>query len=240
MAGPIHTGAGDADMGPSGAASEVVVIVSVPETQETFGASSPAVSGAEPMRLVKPVWHHWKSTECSLERLGEECREAWKRWVADVMTRLPYLNWTRGGFDPASIKCTEQRMPSGERFWECFVGLRCWAQYEGRLDARTGEEVGPALQPEEWLNYAPFDRTLAQHVAAVALENTHAAAALALHGQRYGFTWDDYWVLLDKAHDLERDYGGDFMSPEDKQEVDALRWIAARVAALLPPREGEG
>jgi hypothetical protein len=155
------------------------------------------------------------------------------------MTRLPYLNWTRGGFGPASIKCTEQGKPSGERVWECFVGLRCWAQYEGRLDSQTGEEVGPALTPEEWLNYAPLDRTLAQHAATAALENTHAAAALALHGQRYGFTWNDYWMLLDRAHELERDYGGDFMSPEDKQQVDALRSIAARIAALLPPRESE-
>jgi hypothetical protein len=244
MTGATHTGDGGADSSHRpDASAELVVTIAVPETQEAFGASSPAAPGTEPKRLVYPVSHHWESAESCREHISEQCRGVWERWVADVMTRLPYLNWTCGGYGPGSINCTEQRKPSGERFWECFVRLRCWAQYEGRLDSQNGPgsmfEVAPALTPEEWLNYAPLDRTLAQHAPAVALENTHAAAALALHGQRYGFTWDDYWALLDRAHDLERDYDGDFMTPEDKQQVDALRSIAARIAALLPPRDSE-
>lgn len=100
-------------------------------------------------------------------------------------------------------------------------------------------EVKPALTPQEWLKYAPLDRTLSHHVPAVANDNAHGAAALALHGQPYGFTWDDHDELVDSAHEIERDCGPpEFLVPERKRQVDALRSLAARIAALLPPRDG--
>lgn len=100
-------------------------------------------------------------------------------------------------------------------------------------------EIRPALTPEEWQNFAPLDRTLAHFAPALAANNAHGAAALALHGQPHGFTWDDYYELIDNAHEIERDCGPpEFLLPEWKQRVDALRSLAARIAALLPPREG--
>jgi len=101
-------------------------------------------------------------------------------------------------------------------------------------------EVEPALTRQEWLEYAPLDRTLAHYAPAVASDNAHGAAALALHGQRYGFTWDDYYELLDNAHEVEEGYGPpEFLVPERKRQVDMLRSIATRIAALLPPRDGQ-
>lgn len=102
-------------------------------------------------------------------------------------------------------------------------------------------KVKPALTPEEWLTYAPLNRPLAHQVPVVAHDNTHAAAALALHGQPYGFTWDDYHELVDQAHQIEMDYGPpEYLLPEPKRQVEALRSLAARIAALLPPREDQG
>ncbi len=100
-------------------------------------------------------------------------------------------------------------------------------------------EVTAALTPEEWREYAPLDRSLAQYVTAVAQRNAHGAAALALHGQPYGFTWDDYYELLDNAHEIEAGDGPpEHMLPERKRQVHQLRSIARRIAALLPPQEG--
>jgi hypothetical protein len=101
-------------------------------------------------------------------------------------------------------------------------------------------EVKPALTREEWQEYAPLDRTLADHAPAVAHDNAHAAAALALHGQPYGFTWDDYYELLDNAHEVEEGYGPpEHLVPERKRQVYMLRSIARRIAALLPPRDDQ-
>lgn len=98
--------------------------------------------------------------------------------------------------------------------------------------------VQPALTPEEWQRYAPWNRPLAQHVIDIAKENPHGAAALALHGQPYGFIWDDYYELLDNVYEIEHDYGPpQFLVPERKRQVEQLRSIAARIAALLPPKE---
>jgi hypothetical protein len=102
-------------------------------------------------------------------------------------------------------------------------------------------KLKPALTPEEWMEYAPLDRTLAHHAPAVAHHNAYGAAALALHGQPYGFTWDDYYELLDNAYQVEQDCGCPYelLLPEQKRQVDALRSLAARIAALLPPRDGQ-
>ena len=98
--------------------------------------------------------------------------------------------------------------------------------------------VAPALTPEEWRKFAPLDRPLDPYIVTAAHDNTHAAAALALHGQPYGFTWDDYHDLWDYAHEIERDCGPpDLLLPEYRHQVEALRSIAGRIAALLPPRD---
>lgn len=240
-----RAGDGGADPGHRpGAPSESVVTVVIPETTKAIGSGSPATHGASPMRISDLVRHEWDSAESGPERIREECRGVWERWAAALMGRIGHLNWTHGGFGPADVTCREGKTAGGERSWRCAVHLRCWAEYRGRLDSIAGpdrtSEVGPALAPEEWQSYAPLDRALAQHAPAVVHENPHGAAALALHGQPYGFTWDDYYELLDNAHEIEHDHGGDFMFPERRRQVDALRSIAARIAALLPPRESQG
>jgi hypothetical protein len=51
---------------------------------------------------------------------------------------------------------------------------------------------------------------------------------------------DDYYDLWDYAHEIERDCGPpDLMLPEYRSQVEALRSIARRIAALLPPRDAQ-
>lgn len=60
----------------------------------------------------------------------------------------------------------------------------------------------------------------------------HEIAAIALHNQPYGFTWSDVDDLLRRA-ELEEDstvYHG-------VHQQSRLRRLAARIAALLPPRQ---
>lgn len=227
-----------------GAPAETAAAFVVPETVEAIGSLPAAAGGAPAMRIANYVRHEWDDAESSSERAQEECRGALERWAAALMERVPHLNWTRSGFGAANVTCQEGKKPSGERFRRCVVHLPCWAEYRGRLGSPGGQggpgQVPPALTPEEWRSHAPLDRTLAQFAPDVARDNAHGAAALALHGQPYGFTWDDYYELIDQAHEIEHDHGGDLMFPERQHQVDALRSIAARIAALLPPRGGEG
>lgn len=74
-------------------------------------------------------------------------------------------------------------------------------------------EIKPALSPEEW-------GAVPDLFVEVGCPERHAFAARALHGQPFGFTWEDVDTLRE--------------SPPDESLLDA---IADRVAALLPPRE---
>lgn len=56
---------------------------------------------------------------------------------------------------------------------------------------------------------------------------------LALHGQPFGFTWDDVDALLDAAQQMPTFGGGP--TGEDIPDP-ALTDLAARITALLPPR----
>ena len=58
-------------------------------------------------------------------------------------------------------------------------------------------------------------------------ESRHAIAALALHGQPFGFTREDVTILLSEAEQNELD------GFEDVGVI--LRSLAARIEALLPP-----
>lgn len=107
--------------------------------------------------------------------------------------------------------------------------------------------IQPALTPEEWADRtaplgdlgmtATFGRAAvvvgvgSSIVTTVANEGRHALAALCLHGQPYGFTWDDVRAI--------RKYCGSGISrePEPVPGAEAVWEIADRIAALLPPED---
>ena len=74
-------------------------------------------------------------------------------------------------------------------------------------------------------------------------EARHPLAALALHGQAYGFTWDD----VDRLREAQQEVGAEFAHIADPEhrallEMDARMervWmldLADRISDLLPPR----
>jgi hypothetical protein len=102
----------------------------------------------------------------------------------------------------------------------------------------TEDDIKPALTPEEWaenLNYwqEPGNprRMHSEFGDEPDPEWEHALAALALHGQPFGFTHD-------MADALRRAIGRrvEWMQPIDDDTL-LLQAIADRIAALLPPRE---
>jgi hypothetical protein len=117
--------------------------------------------------------------------------------------------------------------------------------------AAMSEDVKPALTPEEWAGLLAMDQPTVfgdagGHVAVgkCALfwdahsgnvlcddydaPRQHALAAIALHGQPFGFTWEDATFL----RILALAGPGESLSSACCEHLDAL---AARIAALLPP-----
>lgn len=68
--------------------------------------------------------------------------------------------------------------------------------------------------------------------------NRHGLAALALHGQPFGFTWADVDELaeLDMVIQLIPNSTKGARA-DQRRAVEAVRSLQARIAALLPPRE---
>lgn len=64
----------------------------------------------------------------------------------------------------------------------------------------------------------------------------HALAALALEGQPFGFTHDDVDQLHHAADVLSAAAGSTHESTVPQPSAEALRALAGRIAALLPPR----
>lgn len=109
------------------------------------------------------------------------------------------------------------------------------------------DEIGPALTPEEWATgvVAGDEDEESASIADGAVicsgpspddefvwgsamftgPRRHALAALALHGQSFGFTWEDVDALRDAAD--SPDLTGGWLYED----------LADRIAALLPPRE---
>jgi hypothetical protein len=109
---------------------------------------------------------------------------------------------------------------------------------EGILKAETGEarmsEIKPALSPEEWRDvmsghWLNLPDSTWDDVARATDECQHGAAAIALHGQPFGFTWDD----VDRLRSL------DYMNLDQHEDGPTLASIAGRIEALLPPRVGD-
>ena len=116
------------------------------------------------------------------------------------------------------------------------------------------DSITPALTPEEWedehVEAAAWgadvwlDPNGGFHITGAndldltfADRKRHALAALALHGQPFGFTWEDVDALRYMAErEIYADkYGEQGANAEYGHE---LNRIAGRIAALLPPRQG--
>lgn len=110
--------------------------------------------------------------------------------------------------------------------------------------------IEPALTPDEWTSGVRMIAPEAEYAAlGIALgaflsdptstgartrtERRHALAALALHGQPFGFTWEHVnrlWEIAEALSVLPT-------SVTDPEDAEPLRAIADIIAALLPPRE---
>lgn len=120
-----------------------------------------------------------------------------------------------------------------------------------RAPQDAGQDVTPALTPEEW---APHKGPMQIPTSTLALlrvmdlpyragfSEAHALAALCLHGQPFGFTQEDVDTLRRLSPDtpLERALGGSWGNPdvEVRMSGDVARRIASiadRIASLLPP-----
>lgn len=115
-------------------------------------------------------------------------------------------------------------------------------------------EIKPALTPEEWASRDRQDVCI-DHAGRIAIssevwmdnsdgdayrvsvtatiddvEGRHAIAAFALHGQPFGFTWEDVRRLRELDGHWESRDGGP-LAPATWPGA-----LADRIAALLPPR----
>ena len=71
-------------------------------------------------------------------------------------------------------------------------------------------------------------------------EERYTLAALCLHGQPFGFTWEDVEIIraaLSTWTGMARDDDGNFEYVGDRFDDDRAYSIADRIAALLPPKE---
>lgn len=93
-------------------------------------------------------------------------------------------------------------------------------------------EIQPALTPEEWARFlavlAETDHWTAYRCMS---QDFHGLAALALHGQPFGFTWEDVVALREEVRGEWEGPGGTILGEPGHR----LLSIAARIAALLPP-----
>ena len=106
------------------------------------------------------------------------------------------------------------------------------------------DDPHPALSPEEWIQYGDDLQIMADWAAdklpfgpdrrSTMEEKRHAVAAIALHGQPFGFTHDEEALLEEQAKFYEhRGFAG------DAQVTARIRRLLEKISALLPPREAE-
>jgi hypothetical protein len=107
-------------------------------------------------------------------------------------------------------------------------------------DDLMADDTLPALSAEEWIQYGA-NRAVLRDFACdkrpwgprrrfTYEEKLHAAAAMALYDQPFGFTRADLHLLLDEASHHQRNG-----TSEDVRRSSRLRDLASRIAALLPP-----
>lgn len=102
----------------------------------------------------------------------------------------------------------------------------------------------PALSPEEWIQYGDDLQIMADWAADkrpfgptrrfTFEEKRHAVAAIALHGQPFGFTHDEEALLEEQARFYEhRGFAG------DSELAGRIRRLLKKISTLLPPRDAE-
>lgn len=119
--------------------------------------------------------------------------------------------------------------------------------------------AGPALTAEEWADLRSGNTRRQRQGNGVAVDgervlNPHGTAALCLHGQPFGFTWEDVDALNAAAEAIEREVRTDSLRSQMQappnafvgdlgnqlrglsQRAARLRSTARRIEALLPPR----
>lgn len=84
------------------------------------------------------------------------------------------------------------------------------------------ERIAPAIAPQEWAIYLGMPKLVDRLLP---IGQRHGVAALALHGQPFGFTWEDVDYIR-----MATTPPGDW-----RRQDDTLMRIAAKIAALLPP-----
>jgi hypothetical protein len=94
--------------------------------------------------------------------------------------------------------------------------------------------VEPALTPEEWAFSDPVADDQWENAYGENM-GRHAAAALALYGQPFGFTHADVDLLRGNLETCVDERGSLYLADEHESK---LQDLADRIAALLPPREG--
>lgn len=100
------------------------------------------------------------------------------------------------------------------------------------VESPMPDEIQPALTPEEWTEWLAVDlESAAVHLLARP-GGERKLAALALYGQKFGFTREDVAALLKLAY-------GDVLDGFANERGRAIA-IADRIAALLPPEAPDG
>lgn len=105
----------------------------------------------------------------------------------------------------------------------------------------TDTTIPPALSAEEWaevyqMSTIPlFNYLSASEHASLTRRQRHAAAALLLHQQSFGFTREDVARIREAAQTMQ--WSAIWMGEDDKSPAAMLRALAERIAALLPPKK---
>lgn len=119
-----------------------------------------------------------------------------------------------------------------------------------REQSRANARIGPALSPYEWRENDCFRdmsvSRLADECSPICSDRDdtghwnskdncwHAAAALCLHGQPFGFTHADVRLLRYAADGFEKT-DPSLVTPGWVETIRRWRELADRIAALLPP-----
>lgn len=95
--------------------------------------------------------------------------------------------------------------------------------------------IKPALTPEEWFFWRA---RVGGNPLGTAMDwddmlGAHAACAMRMDGQPWGFTWEDVDAVRAAAKMLQHESHTRAIS----EQADRAEAVAARIAALLSPRE---